>query len=66
MQNYSPTFKTCATCEFWGGSRQPDNFRSGAVVTDHMVQGKCYGKWNGSEKSSNSGCEGWKKWGVLK
>lgn len=62
--------KLCATCEFWIGPRQPNEYATSVILPEQSIKGKCWclqGPHARAEKYSNSTtCFCYKKWGVLK
>jgi len=68
-QQYSKSFKNCAVCNFWGGSRQVDAFGQRVKVDSSGTKGKCLlqgGSWKGRDKQANATCNKWQAWGPLK
>lgn len=68
-QQIPNTWKRCATCAFWTGSRQCDFFGQIVTIENAMTKGKCaipYGGWKGYEKQANASCTSWQKWPVLR
>ena len=66
---YPGSWKQCATCAFWTGSRECDHFGQRVTVNSPTDKGKCaipQGGWKGSQKQANSQCRDWQKWPVLK
>ena len=62
--------KLCATCEYWIGPRQPNEYRSTVILPEQSIKGKCWclnGPHARGERYSNSTtCFCYKKWAVLK
>lgn len=56
----------CATCEYWSGHREPDNWFDSVEYMDNN-KGTCYNKrsWNGNEKYPTDSCNNWQRWMVL-
>ena len=68
-EQYSNSYKNCARCNYWGGTRQVDTFGERVTVDSSMARAKCLlqgGPWRGQERQANSGCEKWQSWGALK
>ena len=68
-QTYPKNFKNCAVCNFWGGSRQVDNFGLKTTVSSARDKGKCLhqkGPWKGQQKSASMTCRVWEAWAALK
>ena len=60
------SFKVCATCVFWGGSRSTDTLRYYSRF-DSNLKGECLGgAFNRAMMSPNASCSKWTKWTVLK
>ena len=67
-QQYSSSFKNCATCEYWTGSRETDNFGQRVEVDSSMSKGRCMCRnsgWSG-ERQANASCNHYEKWAPLK
>ena len=62
--------KLCATCEYWIGPRQPNEYGSTVILPEQSIKGKCWclnGPHAHGERYSNSTtCFCYKKWAVLK
>ena len=62
--------KLCATCEYWIGPRQPNEYGSTVILREQSIKGKCWclnGPHARGERYSNSTtCFCYKKWAVLK
>jgi hypothetical protein len=68
-QAYSKSLKTCAVCNFWGGSRKVDTFGQNVTVDSPSTKGRCLlqgGPWKGQDKAAGSGCDKWQAWAGLK
>ena len=66
---YSNSWKVCATCSFWCGPRDVDSFGQYVTVESAMTQGKCMGNcgWRNSMRQANgSSCNAFQKWAVLR
>ncbi len=69
MSQFTKNFKNCATCNYWGGTRQVDTFGSRVTVGSSSVKGKCLlqgGPWKGQERTASSTCNKWTAWAALK
>lgn len=68
-QSYPSSWKQCATCDYWGGSRTTDAFGQNVKVGSAMDYGVCMCPnncgWKGQKKQANGSCSGYRKWGVL-
>ena len=62
--------KLCATCEYWIGTRVPNEFATAIILPEQSIKGKCWclkGPHARGERYSNSTtCWEYKKWSVLK
>lgn len=68
-QSYPKSFKNCAVCNYWGGSRQVDSFGMRVTIDSLSSRGKCLlqgGPWKGADKPATSNCPKWQAWGALK
>lgn len=66
LTSTSANWKYCSTCEFWAGSRRVSHWRDRSEH-ESRAKGECAGGgWNRIQKSADSTCSSWKKWGVLK
>ncbi len=68
MKESKPSsWKSCVTCDFWGGSRKPGTFRDKVEYGSNSDLGECIGgPWDKMQKNAFFNCSGWKKWSVLK
>lgn len=69
MAQYPSSWKHCATCAYWTGSRQTDYFCNRVDVSDTFSKGKCMCRgniWFNTDKIANASCSDYKKWDVLK
>jgi len=64
--NFTKKQKYCATCEYWQGERKTDSPRVYSVLQTGSVQGKCIEKKITTPGASNSSCNKWVAWGILK
>ena len=63
---FSPSLRLCATCEFWGGPRSAKFLRT-KVECDLKTVGVCYQTGSSQlKRGPTNSCSKWKKWGVLK
>ena len=62
--------KLCGTCEYWSGTRRPNDFGTNVVLENQSVSGKCYcsnGPHARADRFSNyTTCSCYRKWSVLK
>ncbi len=68
-QQYPASWKQCATCSYWTGSRETNCFGEWVKVDSPMSKGKCMCRgngWTNQEKQANSSCLSFSKWTVLK
>ena len=68
-QQYSGSWKQCATCVFWTGVRESDYFGQRVTVDSSMVLGRCAipkGGWRNYQRQAGQTCSDWQKWPVLK
>lgn len=68
-QQYPSSWKNCATCAYWVGTRETDYFGNYAKVESYSTKGKCMchkGPWRNIEKTANMSCNAFEKWAVLK
>ena len=68
-QQYPGTWKQCATCAYWTGSRECDYFGQRVTVASAMDKGKCAiprGGWRGQQRQACAQCQDWLKWPVLR
>ena len=60
------SFKVCATCALWSGSRTTDNFNT-RVEFERNQKGKCCGGcFNNCQMQPMASCSKWQKWQALK
>jgi len=58
--------KRCASCEHWGGPRQPGDTPASVLIEDETSTGPCNdGGWAGSERRARSACGHWRLWPLL-
>jgi len=56
----------CASCERWGGQRQPGEQPGTVLIESETVEGLCQGgPWDNSERRARSACGHWTIWLVL-
>ena len=69
-QQYVPRNQVCATCNYWGGSRECKQYGDYVEIDSPMDTGACYSNdsgWkNGSPVQANMGCRCWEKWSALR
>ena len=68
-QQYPNTWKQCATCAYWCGTRECDHWGQRVTVDSSGSLGKCAipsGCWKGSDRQAGFSCSNWQKWPVLK
>lgn len=68
-QQYPNNWKFCATCAFWSGDRESDNYGLKVYVDGPNVKAKCQNRscvWNNNLVQAGMTCAGFKKWNVLK
>ncbi len=66
---YPSSYQYCATCNHWGGNRQPDAPSTRVNVASSSVKGKCLiqsGPNKGQDMSAERKCGNWLKWNALK
>jgi hypothetical protein len=61
------TYKICATCECWGGSRRTTTYRDQVEYNSDNDKGECYGgRMSPSLTEAGRGaCPTFEKWSVL-
>lgn len=71
-QQYSHRFENCATCSFWGGTRNFLNISQQIVVVEGpMARGKCYCRdsgryWSTEGTQANYCCKCYEKWSAIR
>jgi len=68
-QQYSSSFRNCATCAYWTGLRETDNFGQRVCVDSSMSVGGCMCResgWSNSKRQANASCSHYEKWAPLK
>lgn len=69
-QQYNSMSKVCATCSYWGGSRDLKQYGDYVELDSPMQTGACYnhnsGWFNGSPVQASSYCRCWIKWSALR
>ena len=68
-QQYSKTWKQCATCTYWTGPRSVDSFGERVTVDSPMTTGVCVcngNGWKGRERQANQDCPAFEKWKALR
>lgn len=69
MHTYSKEMPVCATCQRWGGARNPGRIVPSCTVWVENVQpeGLCYGgTFHNLQMAPGASCSRYEKWGVLK
>ena len=67
MENRLPSsFKVCATCALWAGSRSTDVFGSYSVFEQKQTGKCCGGGFNQAQMNPMASCSKWQKWQALK
>ncbi len=67
MENRLPSsFKLCATCGLWAGSRSTDVFCSYSIFEQNQTGKCCGGGFNQAQMNPMACCSKWQKWQVLK
>jgi hypothetical protein len=67
MENRLPSsFKVCATCALWAGSRSTDAFGSYSIYEDSQTGKCCGGGFNQGQMNPMASCSKWQKWQALK
>ena len=65
MNKLSNSFKVCATCGLWGGSRKPEF--GGWVSFDTSEKGRCCGgDFDGAQVNAMSSCPKWEMWAAIR
>jgi len=58
--------KRCASCERWGGQRQPGATPGFVEIEAETATGPCQdGGWAGDERRARSACGHWRLWPAL-
>ncbi len=68
METYPKSWKNCAVCNYWGGSRQIDTFGKKVTVDSREATGKCLHQGagrKGQDTQAGSKCTEWEAWAVL-
>lgn len=68
-QQYPGTWKQCATCAYWCGTRETDYWCQRVTVESSGAKGKCMapsGGWRRQDRQACATCSTWQKWPVLK
>jgi len=66
MATYNPNVKICATCAYWGGSRQAANLGANSQV-ENGDEGPCqYPLQRQMLCKENCACRFWSKWPALR
>lgn len=62
----SSSYKVCATCSLWAGSRSTDNGNVLSVFEQNETGKCCGGGYNQMQKNSMASCGKWQKWQAIK
>ena len=68
-QQYPGSWKQCATCAYWTGSRECDRWGQKVTVASSCEKGMCMipqGGWHRQQRQASAQCSDWMKWPVLK
>lgn len=69
-QQYNSMSAVCATCSYWGGTRDLKQYGDYVELDSPMQTGACYnhnsGWFNGSLVQTSSYCRCWIKWSALR
>ena len=69
-QQYNSMSMVCATCAYWGGSRELKQYGDYVELDSPMDRGACYsrdsGWFNGSPVQASNYCRCWVKWSALR
>ncbi|MBQ8738673.1 MAG: hypothetical protein IJZ04_04160 [Clostridia bacterium] len=67
-QHYQKTFRICATCQYWGGTRRFSNsFNNVVVVSSPMLDGPCYNPNSGYRHlRANGSCPKYTLWSAIR
>lgn len=69
-QQYPASWKNCATCVYWSGTRKTNYFGEWVKTESAMAKGLCLCRdsgWFRRDKQANASCvKGYEKWPVLK
>lgn len=69
-QQYNSMSAVCATCSYWGGTRDLKQYGDYVELDSPMQTGACYnhnsGWFNGSPVQVSSYCRCWIKWSALR
>lgn len=69
-EQYTFNDRTCATCAYWGGTRELKQYGDYLEVGSPMDRGICYSRdsgWSISQPTQACGsCSVWKKWEALR
>lgn len=67
MENrLSSSFKVCATCALWAGSRSTDGCNTLSVFEQNQTGKCCGGGFNQAQMNPIASCGKWQKWQALK
>ncbi len=69
-QQYNSLSTVCATCKYWGGSRDLKQYGDYVEIDSPMDRGACYssdsGWLNSLPVQASGGCRYWEKWSALR
>ena len=68
-EQYPNSWKNCATCAYWVGPRDVDDFGSRVYVSSYNMTGKCmcrFGGWHRQQRQAGmAACNDYRKWPVI-
>lgn len=69
-EQYGSMMKICATCQYWGGSREVKQWGAYLEINSSTDTGLCYSSNSsfgyGPPMQACNGCPCWEKWAPLK
>ncbi|MBP3391945.1 MAG: hypothetical protein J6L76_04075 [Clostridia bacterium] len=68
-QMYPHSWKLCATCGYWTGTRETNIFGEWVRVDSSMAKGNCLCRtsgWRTTPRQADSSCASYEKWVGLK
>lgn len=66
VNRLTSSFKVCATCALWAGSRGTDGCNTLSVFEQNQKGKCCGGGFNQAQMSPMSSCGKWQKWQAIK
>ena len=66
---YPGSWKNCATCSFWSGTRETDYWGNWVTIESATAKGKCLCRtsgWVRMDKSASKSCNSYDQWAPLK